>query len=608
MKYRDEDLDALKKAANAGDAKALVELGNYWYDGDDLFGADYTEAVRCYRAAEALGNPDADFFLAKCYRYGEGVAEDEALADELYRKAVDADSPEAIKELAWDYIHGFSTSLKDREYIKIGLAKVAQSDDDAKLQLAEFYLQKCDYHPELAEECAKSALATNEYAAKKLLQIAVIYRVGDGVPASPEKAIKIYEYLLDVQTPKGATNEFEEYREEARVQLGLCYTEECGVPTDFCEAAKHFRVAHEHGNSEATLTLGKILFYGKPGVPANPEEGANLLWCFYQKSHRRDIVSEILTQYYRTCAERGNAEAQYRYSELLKEDCDYNLFSKEKAQAYLKRESAKWLRLAAEHGYRHAQYQLYSVLSEVSPQEAVEWLKKAAENNQPNAIEDLARDYWFGDKKMGIRKNLRKALALYEKLYTKKFPDCESVHSTNPSDFARGRLAWIHYELREWENAAHYWKEWCDEELKQLPHESCYVPFLYLAKKCSARGRGMPKDPVETARLLRLAAKFWDGGSPFNNDNAFTEYADVLWKGKGVARDRKKAVYLYKEESCTNAYARLRLAWAYFLGEGIDRDFSQAFHYFRDGIACYYYIAWGEVVNFFGKFFKKKKK
>lgn len=50
MRYRDEDLKVLKEAANAGDAKALVKLGNYWYGGDDLFGHDYTEAVRCYRA------------------------------------------------------------------------------------------------------------------------------------------------------------------------------------------------------------------------------------------------------------------------------------------------------------------------------------------------------------------------------------------------------------------------------------------------------------------------------------------------------------------------------------------------------------------------------
>lgn len=607
MKYRDEDLETLKKAAEAGDAKALVELGNYWYDGDGLFGSDYAEAVRCYRAADASGNPDAAFFLAKCYRYGEGVPEDETLADELSRKAVEAGSPEAIKELATDYIHGFSSVPRDRESIKTRLAKVAQADDDAKLTLADFYLQKCDYHPELAETWAKKALATNEYAAEKLLRIAGIYCRGEGVPADPTRATSIYGYLTEIAAPKGATDEFEKLREEARVRLGLCYAEGCGVPTDFCEAVKHLRIAHEHGNLEATLNLGKILFYGKPGVPAEPAEGTNLLWYFYQKSYRRDEVVGLLTEYCRAQAERGNAEAQYRFSELLKEDCDYNLFSKEKAQAYLKRKSAKWLRLAAENGYRHAQYELYSVLREVFPREAAEWLKKAAENNQPNAIEALASDYRFGDKKLGIRKNLRKALTLYEKLYTEKFPDSESVHCTNPSDFARGRLAWIHYELGEWDKAAHYWKEWCDEELKQLPRESCYVPFFNLAKRCSAKGRGMPEDPVETARLLRLAAKFWDGGSPFNDDNAFTEYADVLWKGKGVARDRKKAVYLYREEACSSAYARLRLGWAYLLGEGIERDFREAFSYLKDGMMCYYYIVRGEVVNRFGKIFKRKK-
>ena len=70
---------------------AAAPLGATVRDGVEAWSrGDYAEAVAQWRGPAAQGDPDAMFNLAQAYRLGRGVAQDEARAEDLYRRAAEA--------------------------------------------------------------------------------------------------------------------------------------------------------------------------------------------------------------------------------------------------------------------------------------------------------------------------------------------------------------------------------------------------------------------------------------------------------------------------------------------------------------------------------------
>ena len=79
-----EDLDALRRAAEQGDAEAQYRLG-VRYETRHEVPRDETEAVRWYRMAGEQGYTSAQLGLGHRYQFGFGVPEDDAEAVRWYR-------------------------------------------------------------------------------------------------------------------------------------------------------------------------------------------------------------------------------------------------------------------------------------------------------------------------------------------------------------------------------------------------------------------------------------------------------------------------------------------------------------------------------------------
>jgi hypothetical protein len=84
---------------------------------------------------------------------------------------------------------------------------------------------------------------------------------------------------------------------EAQVALGSRYHDGKGVPQDYTEAAKWYRLAAEQGHAKAQFLLGASYATGK-GVPQDYTEAA---------------------KWYRLAAEQGNADAQSNLGERYAE-------------------------------------------------------------------------------------------------------------------------------------------------------------------------------------------------------------------------------------------------------------------------------------------------
>ncbi|MFB3844170.1 MAG: tetratricopeptide repeat protein [Candidatus Cloacimonadaceae bacterium] len=126
-------------------------------------------------------------------------------------------------------------------------------------------------------------------------QLGEAYYYGKGLPKDYKEAVKWFRMAAE----KGVS--------AAQCALGKCYKNGEGVPQDYKEALKYFRLSAQTNNPEAQYYLG-MMNYAGIGLPVNYKEGvkwfrqsaengyveaqANLGFCYYEGSGVSVDVSE----------------------------------------------------------------------------------------------------------------------------------------------------------------------------------------------------------------------------------------------------------------------------------------------------------------------------
>jgi TPR repeat protein len=205
----------------------------------------------------------------------------------------------------------------------------------------------------------------------------------------------------DPREPAGLASRIEtkeRYRELAsglaNVQhcLGLMYEKGQGVPQDYAEAARLFRLAAEQDNAPAQNNLAFLYVHGR-GVPQDNDKA--MRW-FRKAADQGSIpgqtnlglilckVSQDYTEgarWYRAAADQGSAAAQTNLATLYYEG---------KGVPLDHAEAAKWYRRAADQGDALGQYNLGALYANgkgVTPDlvQAYLWLELAAARQEPAA-------------------------------------------------------------------------------------------------------------------------------------------------------------------------------------------------------------------------------
>ena len=84
----EEALERLKKRMDAGDSRAMHNLGSYYFDGSYGFTQDYAKALELYHRAGELGLSKAYGSIGIAYYKGRGVEVDKKEAIHYYERAV----------------------------------------------------------------------------------------------------------------------------------------------------------------------------------------------------------------------------------------------------------------------------------------------------------------------------------------------------------------------------------------------------------------------------------------------------------------------------------------------------------------------------------------
>ena len=109
-----DDLDAIRHAAEQGDADAQFEVGESYTSGTKV-PRDHTEAARWYRQAAEQGHADALFLLGEHYARGLGVLKDDKEAARSFRQAAEQGHDSAQLVLAGFFAEGRGVLKDDKE-------------------------------------------------------------------------------------------------------------------------------------------------------------------------------------------------------------------------------------------------------------------------------------------------------------------------------------------------------------------------------------------------------------------------------------------------------------------------------------------------------------
>ena len=187
------------------------------------------------------------------------------------------------------------------------------------------------------------------------------------------------DYWVRIQKsfPNGVPDAQHRFITEAQYRLGAHYYSGKGVPQNYAEAIKWFRLAAEQGLDRAQFVLGKSYQDGR-GVPQNHVEAEKWL---------------------RLAAEQGLAVAQL--------DLGY-LYTLGQGVPQNYGEAAKWYRHAADQGEARAEFDLGLLYQDGRgvPQdyvEAAKWYHLAADQGSYQAQHNLGLMYYRG---LGVPKDL----------------------------------------------------------------------------------------------------------------------------------------------------------------------------------------------------------
>ena len=367
-----------------------------------------TNIFSILRQQAEKGNPIAQNYLGICYGYGIGVAKDEKIEVEWYRKAAEQGLAAAQNNLGCCYAEGIGVAKDEKKAVEWYRKAAEQGDTLAQLKLGMCY----DNGFGVVRD-KKTAVFWYRKAAEQgvaLAQIILGICYGYGIGVAKDEKIEVEWYRKAAEQGLAA----------AQNNLGCCYAEGIGVAKDEKKAVEWYRKAAEQGDTLAQLKLGMCYDNGF-GVVRDKKTA--VFW--YQKAAEQGVAlaqiilgdcygegigvekdEKIAAEWYQKSAEQGLAVAQNRLGYC---------YQKGVGVAKDEKKAVEWYQKAAEKGDATAQYNLgksyYNGIGVAKDETtAVFWYRKAAINQHREAQNDLGYCY---DTGRGVEKNAIEAVRWY---------------------------------------------------------------------------------------------------------------------------------------------------------------------------------------------------
>ncbi len=339
------NLPTIKAQADSGDPQAQFFLGQAYYNGWGV-PKDMVESVKWVRKAADQGLPLAQYALAFCYTNGEGVPKDLVESVKWVRKAAEQGFPLAQFSLGQFYFEGKVVSKDLEEGIKWIRKAAEQGFPPAQFSLGQAYFEGKVISKDLEEAAICFRKAAEKGYAPASSALAFCYEYGFGVQKDSTKASNWYKTAVQQFQSEAIKGNV-----DALFRLGLFFYWGKGVEKDLNKAVSLFSLAAERGHAGAQYKLAWCYGMGY-GVITNVIVSSQ----WYQKAAEQGLTHQAVIADNLKLAEMGVAEVQYEHG--LR--CRYGFGVKVDAE-----EAVKWLRKAAEQGYQPAIQELNRIMTTV---------------------------------------------------------------------------------------------------------------------------------------------------------------------------------------------------------------------------------------------------
>lgn len=254
----------MKRGAKNGNVDAMRDLANAYYWGEDYgVSQDLYEAGKWFEKAAGAGDAVAMMRMGEFCLYGRGnFPEDNYKAFRYLTKAVekDDDLSYAHRLLGECYLNGWGTNentYKATEHLK----KAANADSAEAMYWLGILYRDAGNGNEATKWLQKAADNDN---IDSLLALGYMYRYGTTVKQNYQRA---YDFFKKAANKGNA---------QARCAIGEMYNEGCHVQQNYSKANEWFRMAMNQGDADAKGWLG-INYYCGNGVSQNKNYGAQLI-------------------------------------------------------------------------------------------------------------------------------------------------------------------------------------------------------------------------------------------------------------------------------------------------------------------------------------------
>jgi serine/threonine protein kinase len=136
-----EALALLHQAAAAGSSRAMVDLGEYYRDGQGVT-KDVSQAARWFRRAAEAGNAPGMVFLGYMYQEGEGVEKSDTEAVKWFQKAADHGNSSGLYNLATKYERGEGVRISAEKAVELYEKAADMGNIEARRRLHQLNRRK----------------------------------------------------------------------------------------------------------------------------------------------------------------------------------------------------------------------------------------------------------------------------------------------------------------------------------------------------------------------------------------------------------------------------------------------------------------------------------
>ena len=274
---------------STGASATIQELDDIYIKAEYYFDKEeYSKAVELYSKAAEQGHPEAQFSLANCYYYGNGVEEDIIEAVRWYRKAAENGDKDAQYSLGYCYFNGEGVRANMDEAVRWYRKSAEQGNTFAQYNLGYCYYNGSGVEEDIIEAARWYRKAAEGGDSDAQFCLGNCYENGEGVRQDMNEAVKWYR--------KAA----EQGNSSAQCNLGICYYKGQGVAEDNEQAIKWFRKAAEQEEAVAQYFIGE---------------------CYENGYGVREDIDEAI-KWYRKAAEQGDEDAIEKLEELENGESD----------------------------------------------------------------------------------------------------------------------------------------------------------------------------------------------------------------------------------------------------------------------------------------------